>query len=128
MSIILNSRAFIVSNDTTNYEKGGITKRPCEKTWRRILEWAWANGVEEFTHNDLLREGVVNYRGGKKLQISSVSSSLRQMWQAGLLTRLAVGKGRRASLYAPVSRDEYKRNLRQLVSFEVDDQQSGSYS
>ena len=90
-------------------------KRPCERTWRKILEWAWLNEVEEFTHNDLLREGVVSYRGGKRLQISSASSSLRQMWQAGLLTRLAAGKGRRVSLYAPVSREEYERKLRQLV-------------
>ncbi|MDI6884426.1 MAG: hypothetical protein QMD00_04800 [Hadesarchaea archaeon] len=79
------------------------------------MEWAWANGVEEFTHNDLLREGVVSYRGDKRLQISSASSSLRGMWQAGLLTRLAAGKGRRASLYAPISREEYGRKLKQLV-------------
>jgi hypothetical protein len=90
-------------------------RRPCERTWREILEWAWANEVEEFTHNDLLREGVVNYRGDRRLQISSASSSLRQMWQAGLLTRLVRGKGRRASLYAPISREEYERKLRQLV-------------
>jgi len=38
-----------------------------------------------------------------------------RMWKAGLLTRLATGKGRRASLYAPISRDEYGRKLRQLV-------------
>jgi len=90
-------------------------RRPCERTWREILEWAWANGVEEFTHNDLLREGIVKYRGDKRLQISSVSSSLRQMWKAGLLVRLAGGKGRRASLYAPISREEYQQKLRQLV-------------
>lgn len=90
-------------------------RRPCERTWRDILEWAWKNGIGEFTHNDLLREGVVRYRGGKRLRISSASSSLRQMWQAGLLTRLAGGKGRRASLYAPISREEYGRKLKELV-------------
>ena len=90
-------------------------RRPCERTWREILEWAWDNEVGEFTHRDLLSESVVSYRGDKRLQISSASSSLRQMWQAGLLTRLARGKGRRASLYAPISRDEYERKLRQLV-------------
>jgi hypothetical protein len=90
-------------------------RRPCERTWREVLEWAWSKGVQKFTHNDLLHEGVVRYRGGKRLQISSASSSLRQMWQAGLLTRLAAGKGRRASLYAPISREEYQRKLRQLA-------------
>lgn len=90
-------------------------KRPCERTWRRILEWAWVNKIEDFTHNDLLRKGVISYRGSKKLQVCSASSSLRRMWQAGLLTRLAAGKGRRASLYAPISREEYQRKLRQLV-------------
>ncbi len=90
-------------------------RRPCERTWREILEWAWSKGVEGFTHRDLLREGVVRYRGDKRLRVSSASSSLRQMWQAGLLTRLAAGKGRRASLYAPISREEYERKLKQLV-------------
>jgi hypothetical protein len=90
-------------------------RRACERTWREILEWAWSKGIEEFTHKDLLREGVVRYRGDKRLQISSASSSLRQMWRAGLLTRLAAGKGRRASLYAPISREEYERKLKRLV-------------
>lgn len=90
-------------------------RRPCERTWRKVLEWAWFNDIEEFTHQDLLREGVMSYRGNKKLQICSAASSLRHMWKAGLLTRLAKGKGRRASLYAPISRKEYERKLRQLV-------------
>jgi len=90
-------------------------KRPCERAWRDILEWAWSRGVEEFTHRNLLREDVVRYRGDRRLQVSSASSSLRQMWQAGLLTRLARGKGRRASLYAPISREEYERKLKQLT-------------
>jgi predicted transcriptional regulator len=43
-----------------------------------------------------------------RLRISSASSSLRQMWQAGLLIRHVAGKGRRASLYTPISRKEYQ--------------------
>ncbi len=82
-------------------------RRPCERTWRRILEWAWFNGMEEFTHRDLLRQGVVSYSGSKRAQVWSASSSLHRMWRTGLLTRLAGGKGRRASLYAPISREEY---------------------
>jgi len=90
-------------------------RRPCERTWREILEWAWVNDVGDFTHNNLLREGVVSYRGNERTRIRSASSSLYRMWRAGLLTRLAAGKGRRASLYAPISRDEYQRKLRQLI-------------
>jgi len=90
-------------------------KRPCERTWREILEWTWANEIEEFTHNDLLRESVVHYAGNKRAQIWSASSTLHRMWRADLLTRLAAGKGRRASLYAPISREEYQRKIRQLV-------------
>jgi len=90
-------------------------RRPCERTWREILEWAWSKGVEDFTHSNLLREGVVHYAGHKRAQIWSASSTLHRMWQAGLLTRLATGKGRRASLYAPISRKEYQQKLRQLV-------------
>jgi hypothetical protein len=58
---------------------------------------------------------VVKHRGDRRLRISSASSSLRKMWQAGLLTWLAAGKGLRASLYAPISREEYQRKLRQLT-------------
>lgn len=90
-------------------------RRACERTWRDILEWAWDNDTEEFTHNDLLDRGVVSYRGNKRARIRSASSSLYRMWRAGLLTRLAAGKGRRASLYASISRDEYARKLRQLA-------------
>jgi hypothetical protein len=90
-------------------------RRPCERTWRKILDWAWSKEVGEFTHNDLLDQNVVSYRGDRRLRISSASSSLRQMWRDGLLTRLAAGKGRRASLYAPISREEYKRKLRRLT-------------
>ncbi len=112
----LNHRIFIVSSLITNYRNGvESVRRPCERTWRDILEWAWSKGVQEFTHNDLLREGIVRYRGDKRLQVSSASSSLRQMWQAGLLARLAGGKGRRASLYAPIPREEYGRKLKQLT-------------
>ena len=90
-------------------------RRQCERTWREILEWAWSNDVGEFTHNDLLREDVVHYAGNKRAQTMAACSSLRHMWQAGLLTRLAAGKGRRASLYAPISREEYERMVKQLV-------------
>jgi hypothetical protein len=90
-------------------------RRPCERTWRDILEWAWFNDVEEFTHNDLLREDVVRYGGDWWTQVRAASASLHHMWKAGLLTRLAEGKGRRASLYAPISQGEYQRKLRQLV-------------
>jgi hypothetical protein len=79
------------------------------------LEWAWPNEIKEFTHNDLLREGIVKYHGDKRAQVWSASSTLRRMYAAGLLTRLATGKGRRASLYAPISREEYQRKLRHLV-------------
>jgi hypothetical protein len=34
-------------------------RRPCEQTWREILEWAWQNNIEEFTHNDLLGQLVL---------------------------------------------------------------------
>ncbi|MDI6642577.1 MAG: hypothetical protein QMD95_00755 [Candidatus Hodarchaeaceae archaeon] len=94
---------------------GESTKRPCEKTWRDILEWAWNNDVEEFTHRDLLDLGVVSYQGSRRQRIWSASSTLHRMHKAGLLTRLAVGKGRRASLYAPITRDEYQRKLKQLI-------------
>ena len=90
-------------------------RRPCERTWREILEWAWLNEVEEFTHQNLLREGVVRYLGNERARIRSASSSLYRMWRAGLLTRLTTGKGRRATLYAPISREEYQQKLRQLV-------------
>ena len=90
-------------------------RRPCERTWRNILEWAWGNEVEKFTHNDLLDRGVVSYSGSRRKQIWSASSTLRRMHEASLLTRLAVGKGRRASLYAPISREEYERKLRRVV-------------
>ncbi len=90
-------------------------RRPCEGTWRNILEWAWGNRIEEFTHNDLLDRNVVSYRGSRRRQIWSASSTLRRMHEAGLLIRLAAGGGRRASLYAPISRDEYGRKLKQLV-------------
>lgn len=90
-------------------------QRPCEGTWRNILEWAWDNKVEEFTHNDLLREGVVHYGGKKKSRINSATSSLHHMWKAGLLMRLVLGKGQRASLYAPIPREEYHRKLKQLL-------------
>jgi predicted transcriptional regulator len=79
------------------------------------LEWAWDNGIEEFTHNELLDRDVISYRGSRRRQVWSVSSTLRRMHEAGLLTRLAAGKGRRASLYTPISREEYQRKLRQLV-------------
>lgn len=94
---------------------GVRVRRPCERTWRDILEWAWLNKVEEFTHQDLLRDGVVHYRGKKRTRINSATSSLRHMWKSGLLTRLVAGKGRRASLYTPISREEYRRKLKQLV-------------
>jgi len=90
-------------------------RRPCERTWREILEWAWQNGIEEFTHNDLLQQDVVRYRGNRWTQVRAASASLHHMWKTGLLTRLATGKGRRTSLYAPISRDEYQQKLRQLV-------------
>jgi hypothetical protein len=90
-------------------------KRPCEKTWREILEWAWSKGVDDFTHNDLLRENIVNYRGSRREQVWSVSATLRHMWKARLLTRLAAGKGRSASLYAPITRERYEQMVRQLV-------------
>jgi hypothetical protein len=79
------------------------------------LEWAWGNEVEEFTHNDLLDRGVVSYGGSRRKQIWSASSTLRRTHEAGLLTRLAAGEGRRASLYAPISREEYERKLRRMV-------------
>ena len=90
-------------------------RRPCERTWREILEWAWANGVEEFTHRDLMREGVIHYAGNQRERVWSASATLRHMCKTGLLTRLVTGKGRRASLYAPISREEYQQKLRQLV-------------
>ncbi len=90
-------------------------RRPCERSWREILEWAWDNDIQEFTHQDLLQRGVVSYRGNERTRIRSASSSLYRMWRAGLLTRLAAGKGRRASLYVPIPRDEYERKLRRLV-------------
>ncbi|MEW6221820.1 MAG: hypothetical protein AB1476_00655 [Candidatus Hadarchaeota archaeon] len=90
-------------------------RRACERTWRNILEWAWDNKIQEFTHQDLLQNGVVSYKGNERAKIRSASSSLYRMWRAGLLTRLAVGKGRRASLYTTISREEYKRTLERLV-------------
>lgn len=90
-------------------------RRPCERTWREILEWCWANEIEEFTHRDLLREKVVNYPGSSRAQVWSASSTLHRMWKAGLLVRLVRGRGRRASLYAPISREQYQRKLRQLL-------------
>jgi len=90
-------------------------RRPCERTWREILEWCWANDIEEFTHRDLFHEEVVSYRGSKRTQIRSASSSLYRMWKAGLLTRLVRGRGRRTNLYAPIPREEYRRKLRQLL-------------
>jgi hypothetical protein len=90
-------------------------KRPCEGTWRNILEWARNNKVEEFTHNDLLDRGVVSYSGSRRRRVWSVSSTLRRMHEAGLLTRFAVGKGCRASLHAPISREEYERKIRLMV-------------
>jgi hypothetical protein len=107
---------FIVLSVIQNYRKrGGSVKRPCERTWRDILGWAWNNRIQEFTHQDLLQRGVVSYRGNERAKIRSASSSLYRMWQAGLLTRLAAGKGRRASLYTAISREEYKRTLERLV-------------
>ncbi|MDI6643093.1 MAG: hypothetical protein QMD95_03470 [Candidatus Hodarchaeaceae archaeon] len=33
-----------------NYRNGARrVRRPCERTWRDILEWAWSKGVEGFT-------------------------------------------------------------------------------
>ena len=91
-------------------------RRPCKGTWRSILEWAWANGIKGFTHNDLLDHSVISYRGSRRKQVWSISSTLRRMHEAGLLMRLATGKGRRTSLYAPISREEYQRKLKQLLS------------
>jgi len=90
-------------------------RRACERTWREILKWAWSNEIGEFTHNDLLREKITSYRGNERARIRSASSSLYRMWRTGLLTRLGAGKGRRASLYAPISRDEYEWKIKQLV-------------
>ncbi len=92
-------------------------RRPCEKTWREILEWAWESGAEEFTHNTLLREGIVHYKGNKRNQTNSATSSLRQMWKAGLLMRPVAGKGRKASIYSPISREEYRQKLMQVLYF-----------
>ncbi|MEW6592190.1 MAG: hypothetical protein AB1305_00655 [Candidatus Hadarchaeota archaeon] len=89
-------------------------RRPCERTWRIILEWAWNNDVGKFTHNDLLDRGVVSYGGQRRKQVWSASSTLRRMHEAGLLRILVVGKGRRVGIYAPISRDEYNQKLKQL--------------
>ncbi|MDI6643217.1 MAG: hypothetical protein QMD95_04110 [Candidatus Hodarchaeaceae archaeon] len=79
------------------------------------MEWAWNNEVIEFTHNDLLNGGVVSYRGNRWTRVRAASASLHHMWKAGLLTRLSAGKGRRATLYSPIPREEYQRKLKQLV-------------
>jgi hypothetical protein len=85
-------------------------KRPCERAWRDILEWAWSRGVEEFTRRDLLREDVIRYRGDKSADFFGLVVAASD-GQAGLLTRLARGKGRRASLYPPISPEESSGSL-----------------